>query len=493
MRRVLDEYAALDDRIHLIRREVNGHISASSNSALTLANGSWVCLMDHDDLLAVHALAMAALAINDSPEAGIIYSDEDHVFDDGARGVPYFKPDFDPLLILGQNYFSHICLLRTDLIAAVGGFREGVEGSQDWDLVLRILEQIEPAQVVHIPHILYHWRSHPDSTASSISAKPYVVEASRRVVQEHLDRVGVKARATNIRGSSFNRMKWEVPADPPKVSVIVLPRSGHRLRRCIDSMRTRSTYPNFEVVVLDDGEFRPPMRQYLRDHREWLTVVRDARDISDSAQRNAATAAASGDVLCFVHDDIEVLTDSWLEEMIGTLSYPGVGAVGAKLLYPDLSIQHAGIVLGIGGTIGHPHRVHFDSLSPGYFGRLMLTQCPSAVSWACMAVRREAFDAVGGFNEEHFLGMFGDIDFCLRLSRVGWRTGWTPHAELIHYEEPSDTRGTEGENAVRFDREIRLLHRSWARWVENDPSYNPNLSLAHESFPLAWPPRQGLL
>src|SRR5581483_8630827 len=188
-------------------------------------------------------LAMAALAIADSPDAGIIYSDEDHVFADGTRGNPYFKPDFDPLLILGQNYFSHIGLLRRDLVAAVGGFREGVEGSQDWDLVLRILEKIEPHQVVHIPHILYHWRSHPDSTASSLAAKPYVVEASRRVVQEHLDRVGVKARATNIRGSSFNRIKWELPVDPPKVSVIVLPRSGHRFTRCIDSMRTRSTYP----------------------------------------------------------------------------------------------------------------------------------------------------------------------------------------------------------------------------------------------------------
>ncbi len=490
---VLDEYARSDSRIKVVRREINGHISASSNSALALASGSWICLMDHDDLLSPHALAMATLAVSRTPNAGIVYSDEDHVFDDGSRGTPYFKPDFDPLLILGQNYFSHLCLLRADLVDRVGGFREGVEGSQDWDLVLRILEEIEPDQVLHIPHVLYHWRSHPGSTASSISAKPYVVEASRRVVQEHLDRVGVKARATNIRGSSFNRIKWELPADQPKVSVIVLPRSGHRLRRCIDSLRTRSTYTNFEVVILDDGEFRPPMRQYLRDHGEWLTVVRDDRDINDAAQRNVAAASASGDVLCFVHDDIEVLTDSWLEEIVGTLSYPGVGTVGSKLLYPDLSIQHAGIVVGIGGTIGFPHRVHFDSLSAGYFGRLMLVQCPSAVSWAAMAVRREAFDAVGGFSEDQFSGLFGDIDFCLRLSRVGWRTGWTPHAELIHYEEPSDSRGAEGENAVRFDKDIRLLHTKWAEWVEGDPAYNPNLSLAHESFPLAWPPRKSLI
>jgi len=394
------------------------------------------------------------------------------------------------LLILGQNYFSHLCMMRKDLVDGVGGFRVGVEGSQDWDLVLRILEQIQASQVVHVPHVLYHWRSHPASTASSIAAKPYVIEASRRVVQEHLDRIGVQATASTIRGSSFNRIKWTPSAKPPSVSIIVLPRSGQRFCRAIDSIRTRTTYLDFEIVVLDDGGFRPPVRQYLRDGGEWLTVIEHKGDGSDSAERNIAAAGTRGDVLCFLHDDVEVLTDSWLEELVGTLSFPEVGAVGAKLLYPDLTIQNAGVVLGIGGTVGNPHRLHFDSLSPGYFGRLMLAQCPSAVSWACMAVRREAFDAVGGFDEEHFPGMFGDVDFCLRLSRAGWRTGWTPHAELIHFENPEDSRGTDGENAVRFARDIRMLQSTWGRWLENDPSYNPNLSLAHESFPLGWPPRR---
>jgi glycosyltransferase involved in cell wall biosynthesis len=491
--KILEEYAARDDRIRVIRRSTNGHISASSNSALSLAGGTWVCLMDHDDVLAEHALATAILAISRTPGVGLLYSDEDHIYGDGSRDLPYFKPDFDPLLLLGPNYFSHLCMLRADLVTQVGGFRLGTEGSQDWDLVLRVLEQIQPTQVVHIPHVLYHWRSHPESTASSLAAKPYVVEASRRVVQEHLDRIGVDATAMTIRGSSFNRINWHLPADPPLVSIIVLPRTGHRLTRCIDSIRTRSTYPNLEIIVLDDGAFRPPMRQYLRDHSEWLRVISHSGDVSDSVQRNVAAASANGDVLCFVHDDIEVLTESWLEEMVGTLAYPGIGAVGAKLLYPDLSIQHAGIVLGIGATVGNPHRLHFDSLSPGYFGRLMLTQSPSAVSWACMAVRRDAFDAVGGFNEKQFSGMFGDVDFCLRLHEQGWRIGWTPHAELIHFEDPSDSRGVDGENAARFDRDIRLLNSKWSAWVENDPAYNPNLSVAHESFPLAWPPRKRLL
>jgi GT2 family glycosyltransferase len=490
--KVLDEYCKLDERVRVVYRPENGHISATSNSAVEIARGEWICLMDHDDVLAEHALAIAVLALAQVPEAGILYSDEDHLSETGKRSAPYFKPDFDPLLILGQNYFSHLSLLRSDLVRKVGGFRLGVEGSQDWDLVLRVLDQISPAQVVHVPHVLYHWRSHPESTASSLSAKPYVVEASRRVVQEHLDRCGVAATATTIRGTSFNRIRWSTPAEPPLVSVIILPRSGSRFVRTLDSVRTRSTYPSLEIVVIDDGAFRPPMRQYLRDNAGWLTVVEDANDLSDSAQRNRAAEVAQGQILCFLHDDVEILTDTWLEELVGTLSYPGIGAAGAKMLYPELTIQPAGIVIGIGGTIGHTHRLHFDNISPGYFGRLMLQQCPSAVSWACLATRREAFEAVGGFSEEHFTGMFGDIDYCLRIGVAGWRTGWTPHSELIHFERPEDSRGIEGENAVRFDRDIRMLTTSWNRWVTDDPAYNPNLSLAHESLPLAWPPRKPL-
>ncbi len=491
--KVLDEYSAADDRIHVIRRETNGHISASSNSAISIATGQWLCLMDHDDLLPKHALAVAMLALSNVPDAGLLYSDEDHVNLQGERSTPYFKPDFDPLLILGQNYFSHLCMIRRDLVDRIGGFRTGVEGSQDWDLALRVIEQLEPQQIVHVPHVLYHWRAHAESTASAISAKPYVVEASRRVVHDHLQRMGVNAAVTNIKGSSFNRITWDLGDDPPRVSIIVLPRSGERLTRCIDSIRTRSTYRTMEIVLLIDGAFRPPLRQYVRDNAEWLTVVEHTEDVSDSAQRNIAAAASSGEIVFFLHDDVEVLTDSWVEEMVGVLQYPGVGAVGASLLYPDLSIQHAGVVVGIGDAVGYPHRLHFDRLSAGYFGRLQLIQCPSAVSWACMGVRRDAFESVGGFSEDTFTGIFGDVDFCLRLGEAGWRTGWTPHAELVHFENPGDTRGVEGENAVRFDREIRLLHNRWGRWVENDPAYNPNLSLAHETLPLAWPPRASLV
>jgi GT2 family glycosyltransferase len=488
--KVLEEYAVLDERIHVHRRETNGHISACSNSAVAMATGSWLCLMDHDDLLAEHALAVSVLALGHRPGAAIVYSDEDHIEADGSRSQPYFKPDFDPLLILGQNYFSHLCLVRADLVELVGGFRQGYEGSQDWDLLLRVLEQVRPEQVVHVPHVLYHWRVHSESTASSVSAKPYVVEASRRVVEEHLTRIGVQAEVSTLWGTSYNRVAWELPATPPKVSIIILPRTGPLLARCIDSIRMLTPYPELEILLVDDGGFHPPMRRMVSERGGWLTLLENTEDISDSAQRNFAAQKASGEVLCFLSDDVEVLSATWLHEMVSLLSYPGIGCVGGKLLYPHLRIQSAGTVLGIGGTVGNPHRLFFERFASGYAGHLRLARCPSAVSWAAMAVRKDAFDEVGGFSEDHFIGVFGDVDLCLRLNEAGWRTAWSPYAEMIHHERPEDGRAVEGANAIRFDRDIRYLHQRWGRWLEDDPSYNPNLSLAHESLSLAWPPRR---
>ena len=385
-----------------------------------------------------------------------------------------------------------MCLLRTDLVELVGRFRLGYEGSQDWDLVLRVLEHVRPAQVVHLPHILYHWRAHAGSTASSVEAKPYVVETARLVVAEHLTRIGVEADVTTVWGTNYNWVQWSLPQVPPKVSVIILPRTAARLRGCIESIRILTPYPETEIIVLDDGVFRPPLRRLFYERMEWLTVIEDAGDLSDSAQRNVAAAAASGEVLCFVADDIEGLGASWLHEIVGTLGYPGIGCVGVKLLYPDLRLQHAGFVIGMAGTVGHPHRLAADRLALGYSGQLRLAHCPSAVSWGCLAVRREAFDQVGGFSEDHFTGVFGDVDLCLRLSEAGWRTGWTPRAELIRHVGDDEGRPLEGADAVRFDRDIRYLHQRWGAWVENDPAYNPNLSLAQEALALAWPPRASL-
>jgi O-antigen biosynthesis protein len=348
---------------------------------------------------------------------------------------------------------------------------------------------VRPDQVVHVPHVLYHWRVHSESTASSVSAKPYVVDASRRVVEAHLERIGVAANVTTVWGTSYNRIEWELPATPPTVSIIILPRSGPLLARCIDSLRMLTPYPQLEILLVDDGGFHPPLRRMVSERAGWLTLLENTQDISDSAQRNFAAQKASGDVLCFLSDHVEVLSASWLHELVGMLSHPGIGCAGAKLLYPNLRIQSAGTVMGIGGTVGSPHRLFFERFGNGYAGHLRLARCPSAVSWATLAVRRDVFNEVGGFSEEHFTGMFGDADFCLRLNEAGWRTAWTPYAEMIHHELPEDGRAVEGANAIRFDRDIRYLRQRWGKWLEDDPSYNPNLSLAHESLSLAWPPR----
>lgn len=485
----LQEYAKKDPRIKVERRPQNGHISAASNTALGMATGEWIACFDHDDVLAEHALAVAVLAICDVPGAGILYSDEDHIDDDGRREHPYFKPDFDPLLITGQNYFSHLCMIRRDLVEVVGGYREGLEGSQDWDLVLRVLEQLDPEQVVHVPHVLYHWRVHEGSTASSLTAKPYAATAARRAVQEHLDRTGVSAAVQTIGGTSFNRVHWAVPEAPPKVSIVTIARNGFRLIRCLDSVRLRSTYPNYEMLVVDDGDDHPPFRQYLeRARHHWFGVWRDPRPVGDAGLWNEAVRQTSGEVLCFLDDEVEVMSDRWLEELIGVLMQRGVGAVGAKLLYPDGSIEHAGLVAGIGGAVGRVHH-HFDRLEPGYFGRAMLTQCFSAVSSACMVVRREAFEAIGGFDEANLSAAFNDVDLCFRLVEAGWWVAWTPFAEMIHFEAPERQADTAGGNEERLARELRYLHGRWAKVLELDPAYNGNLSLAHETFPLAWPPR----
>lgn len=486
---VLNEYAATDSRIKVKRLETNGHICIASNAAIEMATGTWIALFDHDDLLAEQALALVALAIESNKGSGLIYSDEDHCDEDGQRSNAYFKPDFDPLLLLGQNFVSHLSVFRRDLIEKVGGFRPGYEGSQDWDLVLRVSELLESDQIIHLPYVLYHWRVHSESTSSSLAAKPYAVDAGRRGVSDYLRRTNKNASCSTIGFSGFNRISWDIPINPPTVSVVILPRCANQFVRCISSIATRSTYPNLELVVVDDGEFRPPLRRFISEREGWFTLVRDDRVVSDSALRNSGASAARGDVLCFLHDDTEVITSDWLEEMVGLLMQPDIGAVGAKLLYPDGSIQHAGIVAGIGDTVGNPHRLHVDRLGSGYFGRAILTQSFSAVSWACMAVKREAFEAVGGFDELHLAGLFGDVDFCFRLGEAGWRVGWTPNAELFHLEPSDQSRGTEGENAIRFNNDIHYLHRRWGALLANDPAYNPNLSLAHETMSLAWPPR----
>ncbi len=486
---ILSQYEAMDPRIKVAARDTNGHISAASNTALTLATGEWVSCLDHDDALAEQALALVAIALGDHPEAGIIYSDEDKLDSAGIRRDPYFKPEFDPLLLIGQNYINHLCLFRRDLVIDVGGYREGYEGSQDWDLALRVSELLTPERVVHIPHVLYHWRAHSGSTATGVSAKPYAVDAGRSAVIDHLARTGRSARVTRIPLSGHNRVTWDVSDPAPLVSIVVPTRDGSLLQRCIDSVLAFTTYPNFELVVVDNSSRTLPTLGYLRAHDDRIRVFRDERPFNYSAINNAAVRQTSGEIVCLLNDDTEVIAGDWLTELVGQVLQPGVGAAGAKLYYDDGRIQHAGIVLGMLGVAGHSHRL-FDRLSSGYFGRLQVAQNLSGVTAACIVVRREAWDQVGGFDEQNLPIAFNDVDFGLRLREAGWGIVWSPYAELFHHESISRGPDDIGHRAAAFAGEVDYMQRRWGPEVlRSDPYYNPNLSLCAEDFSLAWPPR----
>ena len=485
---IINRYAAQEPRIKLTTRSENGHISAASNSALDLAGGMWITPLDHDDVLPEHALAMGMLAAHEHEEAGVIYSDEDKIDDEGRRQLPYFKPDFDPLLLQGQNYLTHLLFLRRDLVVSAGGYRLGFEGSQDWDLVLRVTERLEPSQVVHVPHVLYHWRLHDESTASLVQAKPYALDAGQRAVEEHLARTGVHGDVTRIPSLGHNRVTWRLPEDPPLVSIIIPTKDGRLLERCVNSLLAFTSYPNFEIVVVDNGSRELATLEFLRENEHHLTVIRDDRPFNYSALNNAAVHRVSGSLLCLLNDDTEVIAEDWLTEMVGHVLMSGVGAVGAKLLYPDGRIQHGGVIVGLGGVAGHSHRMS-DRLAPGYCGRLLVAQNLSAVTAACMLVRREAWDQVGGLEEENLAVAFNDVDFCLRLRQAGWRIIWTPHATLYHHESVSRGPDDVGFRVHEFAKEIQFIKSRWGDSLLHDPAYNPNLTLDIEDFSLSWPPR----
>lgn len=490
IRQVLEHFKLQDTRIRVVYRESNGHISHASNSALDMAEGEWIALLDHDDVLAEHALALIVQAINESPEAGLIYSDEDKLDQTGRRVDPYFKPEFDPLLLRGQNMICHLAAFRHDLVKSAGGFRTGFEGAQDYDLVLRVTEKLEPEQVIHIPHILYHWRIHVSSTAASPDAKGYAYKAGLNALQEHLNRTDSKASA-EVMPYSYYRVRYQLPSPEPRVSIIIPTRNGYKLmRQCIESIQNKSTYPNYEIIVVDNGSDDITALKYFESLQKdaLIRVIRDDRPFNYSMLNNSAVAQAKGEYVCLMNNDIEVISSDWLEEMMGLAVRPGVGVVGACLWYPDNTLQHGGVVLGIGGVAGHSQK-HMQRKTEGYFGRGVLTQTYSAVTAACCVVRKSIYEEVGGLNEADLQVAFNDVDFCLKVRQAGYRNVWTPYAELYHHESASRGYEDTPEKQARFTREEQYMMNHWGYLLRDDPAYNPNLTLDHEDFTLAWPPR----
>ena len=493
VREMLARYERLDPRIKVVYREKNGHISAASNSALELATGEFVALLDHDDELAIHALYAVALELQDHPEADLLYSDEDKVDEEGRRFSPYFKPQWNPDLLLGQNFISHLGVYRREVIKEAGGFRAGYEGCQDWDLALRIVEQIPASHIRHIPRILYHWRAIEGSTARAVEEKDYIVEASRRVLEGHCERTGKDTEILPVRGSHF-RVRYRLPGQPPLVSIIIPTHNQLRLlRQGIEALRARTTYPNYEIVVVDNRSDDPAALAYLEDlHRQGdARVLRYPQPFNYSAINNFAVDQAKGELVCLMNNDMEVITPDWLEEMASQALRPGIGAVGAILYYPDDTIQHAGVVLGLGGVAGHLFS-RMPRNTDGYFNRARLVQNFTAVTAACLVVRRSAYREVGGLNETLKVA-FNDVDFCLKLHASGRRNLWTPHAEFYHHESAS--RGMEDtvEKHQRFVGEVEYMQAHWHEVIADDPAYNLNLGTDDGECRLASPPRLPLL
>lgn len=494
IRPLLERYAQEDTRIKLVFREKNGHISAASNSALALASGQWVALLDHDDLLTEHALFWVVDAINHNPEAGLIYSDEDKLDSTGRRIAPYFKCELNPELLLAQNMVCHLGVYRLDVLKALGGFRLGFEGAQDYDMVLRVVEQLSPKQITHIPRVLYHWRAISGSTALAAEEKSYATEAGRRAVAEHLKRRGLAADVYAApEAPALNRVRFALPNPLPLVSVII-PTRDHveLLSGCIHSILKLTTYPAFEIVIVDNGSVEEVTAEFFSNlPANRVRIIRNDSPFNFSALNNHGAQVARGELLCLMNNDIEILTPDWLEEMVSFALQSEVGCVGARLWYPNGQLQHGGVVIGVGGVAGHSHKYALRGES-GYFGRTVLHQRFSAVTAACMVVRRTIFEAVNGLDEGLAVA-FNDVDFCLRVQAAGYRNVWTPYAEMIHHESVSRGHEDTPEKQARFAKEMRKMKDRWGEKLLIDPAYSPNLTLDCEDFSLAWPPRVALL
>lgn len=492
VRAVIKEYASADSRICYTLRKYNGHISECSNSALGLATGEWVALLDHDDRLPAHALFEVVKALNEHPQAQIIYSDEDKIDLQGRRCDPFFKPDWSPDLLYSQNYMTHLQVYRHQLMRDVAGFKKGYEGSQDYDLLLRCIACLPAATrdvIVHIPKVLYHWRMTEQSTAMGHERKDYATAAALRALQDFMDLQHPGVHMELVQPGIY-RGRWPLPPRPPLVSLIVPTRDGlDELRTCIESIREKTSYTNYEILVVDNQSTCVNTLAYMCEletdakYEGRIRVLSYDHEFNYSAINNFAAEQAQGEVLGLINNDVEVINGEWLSEMVSHALRPEIGCVGAKLYYPDGTLQHAGVVLGIGGVAGHSHK-YFDGASKGYFGKLILTHNVSAVTGAALVVKKSVFTQVQGLDEEGLRVAFNDVDFCIKVREAGYRNIWTPFAELFHHE--SKTRGTEDtpEKMIRFSNECALMKNRWKEVLESDPFYNKNLTLISEDYSL---------
>jgi GT2 family glycosyltransferase/SAM-dependent methyltransferase len=465
----LGSWQERDPRIKVTYSAKNEGISTASNRALSLATGEFVGLLDHDDELSPDALFEVVNLLQGRPDGDIVYSDEDKLDPQGRRICPHFKADWSPEQFLSGMYFCHFGVYRRRLVEEAGGFRLGFEGAQDYDLALRIVEKTD--RIYHIPKVLYHWRMAATSFAASADAKPYAHEAGRRALNEHVSRRRIPGEIVSGKWPAFYRIRFKLEGTD-KVSIIIpsLVRSD-TLMACIRSIEKKTSYRNYEIIVVENGGLDPGTKQYLLSKSHGVISADESFNISALINRGAAQA--SGTYLLLLHDDVEVISSDWVTSMLGFCRLPGIGAVGAKLLYRTGHFQHIGIVLGLKGLAGHPLR-GLAAYPPGrgYLDPSEIIRNCSAVSGACMMVGRELFEKLGGFDE-HLPSTYNDIDFCLKLREAGYRIVWTPDAQLYH-DEPAGPHSN--------GREAKYFRHRWRKVLKRDPYYNPNLTLRHEDL-----------
>lgn len=478
IKKCLEAYEKKEPRIKVVFRKENGHISLATNSALEIATGEFIALLDNDDELPPHALFEVVKVLNERPELDVIYSDEDKIDAEGNRFDPHFKADWSPDTLMGNNYISHLGVYRSSIVKSLGGFRKGYEGSQDYDLVLRVTEQIPEDHIYHIDKVLYHWRTIPGSTAISGEAKSYIYDSGVKALTDALNRRGIKGTVRPGLISGFYEVTYEVLQEE-LVSVIIPTKNGYDdLKLCVDSIIEKTRYPNYEIIIADNGSTDPKMQELFAEYKKQLDerFIVELIDIPFNYSRinNLAAEKASGKYLLFLNNDTEVIEPNWMTTMVSYAQFDRIGCVGAKLYYPDDTTQHAGVLVGIGGVAGHALN-NYDRTHCGYFGRLVIDVNYLAVTAACMMVKATDFKAVNGFDETLEVA-FNDVDLCLKIYELGRYNVYAHQVELYHFE--SKSRGYEDtpEKQKRFAGEIKKMQDKWPAYIAHDPFYNDNLT-----------------
>lgn len=484
MEQVLGRYAGGDERIRVKNLEENLGIAGNTNEALEMARGEFVGLLDHDDLLAPQALFRIAEALTADPQADAVYTDEDKVTTDLSEHFqPHFKPDFNLDLLRSNNYITHFFVVRTRLAREAGGFRREFDGAQDYDFIFRCTE--EAKKVLHVPEVLYHWRTHKASTADNPASKMYAFEAGKRAIEAHLARCGQEGTVSLRKDLGFYRVEYPVQGEP-LVSILIPNRDQKEtLEKCLNSIWEKSTYKNYEILIVENNSSSPEIFDYYREieKRPGVRILTWKEGFNYSAINNFGEKSAAGDYLLFLNNDVEVINPRWIEELLGNCQRKEVGIVGAKLYYPDDTIQHAGTVIGIGGIAGHAF-LNMPRSRTGYLHKASLQMDLSAVTAACMMMKRQVFKQLGGF-EERLSVAFNDVDLCLRTVQAGYLVVYNPEVELYHYE--SKSRGAEDseEKVRRFQEEIEFMRCRWMDLLKKgDPYYNRNLTLSKWNYSL---------